>query len=201
MTPFSLALMRAGLAACAMTGTASGQAAEPPLNLPPVSAIPLLNVPNYMGAWYQVAWFPNRFQKQCVSDTTATYSQRPDGNVTVLNRCKKADGSFDDVTGLARPADSTLNGDVLSPAKLEVSFLPSWLRWAPVWGNYWVIKLAADGRYTVVGESTREYLWVLTRTPKLSSEDEAVIRSRLTQMGYDLTRWKEHTHTSKIQAP
>jgi len=154
-----------------------------------------------MGTWYQVAWFPNRFQKQCVSDTTATYSQRPDGNVTVLNRCKLADGNFDDVTGLARPADSTLNGDVLSPAKLEVSFLPSWLRWVPVWGNYWVIELAADGRYTVVSESTREYLWVLSRTPRLTSDDEAGIRSRLTQMGYDLTRWQQHTHTNEKQAP
>ena len=201
MTPFSLALMRTGLAAFALTGTAVGTAAEPLLNLPPVAAIPQLNVPNYMGTWYQVAWFPNRFQKQCVSDTTATYSQRPDGNVTVLNRYKLADGKFDDVTGLARPADSTLNGDVLSPAKLEVSFLPSWLRWVPVWGNYWVIELAADGRYTVVSESTREYLWVLSRAPRLSSEDEAGIRSRLTQMGYALTRWQQHTHANEKQAP
>lgn len=159
-----------------------------------VSAIPTLNVPGYMGTWYQVAWFPNRFQKQCVSDTTATYTQRPDGPVKVLNRCTLANGSFDEAEGLARPADSTLNGDTLSPAKLEVSFLPSWLRWLPIWGNYWVIELAEDGRYAVIGEPTREYLWVLARAPAISSEDEAGIRARLKQRGYSLEQWKAHAH-------
>ena len=169
--------------------------APPNTTAPAVSAIAKLNVPNYLGSWYQVAWFPNSFQKQCVSDTVAIYSQRPDGNVTVQNRCKRADGSIDDATGFARPAGATLNGDILSPAKLEVSFLPSWLRWVPAWGSYWVIEMAADGRYAVVSEPTREYLWVLARAPKLSAEDEVGIRARLAELGYDLSRWQAHSHT------
>ncbi len=163
---------------------------------PAITAIPSLHVPSYMGTWYQVAWFPNRFQKQCVSDTTATYQQRDDGNVLVLNRCKTADGSFDDVEGLARPAGARLLGDKLQPAQLEVSFLPAYLRWLPIWGTYWVLELAEDGRYAVIGEPTREYLWVLSRTPRLTAADESWIRSRLTQRGYDLSRWQAHPHGS-----
>jgi apolipoprotein D and lipocalin family protein len=160
----------------------------------PVAAIASLDVPAYMGTWYQVAWFPNRFQKQCVSDTTATYQQRPDGHIVVINRCKTADGRFDDAQGLARPAGSRLDGPTLKPAQLEVSFLPSALRWLPIWGNYWVLKLADDGRYAVIGEPSRQYLWVLSRTPQLAAADESEIRSVLSPMGYDLGRWQVHLH-------
>lgn len=162
---------------------------------PPIAALPTLNVPSYMGTWYQVAWFPNRFQRQCVSDTSATYLQLPGGQVEVLNRCKLADGRFDEAKGLARPAGSQIQGDTLQPAQLEVSFLPPWLRWVPAWGNYWVIALADDGRYAVVSEPSREYLWILARAPRLQATDETAIRSQLTALGYDLSRWQTHPHS------
>ncbi len=163
-----------------------------------LQALPTLDVPPYMGTWYQVAWFPNRFQKQCVSDTSATYRQQPDGRIEVLNRCRKADGSFDEALGQARPV-GTLTGTRLAPAQLQVSFLPGWLRWLPVgWGRYWVIQLADDGRYAVVSEPTREYLWVLARRPELTAADETAIRSALARQGFgDLSAWQSHPHTAR----
>lgn len=155
-----------------------------------------------MGTWYQVAWFPNRFQKQCVSDTQAIYRQLPDGSgVEVTNRCRLADGRIDQVIGLARPAGSRLEGDRLEPARLEVSFLPAWLRWLPIWGSYWVIQLADDGRYAVVSEPRREYLWVLSRTPSLAPADETAIRSHLFAASFDLSRWQSHPHTTSAPSP
>jgi apolipoprotein D and lipocalin family protein len=160
-------------------------------------ALPALDVPGYMGTWYQVAWFPNRFQRQCVSDTRAEYQQLPDGRIRVLNRCRLANGQMDEADGLARPAGSVLEGTQLKPAQLEVSFLPAWLRWVPAWGRYWVIARADDGRYAVVSEPQREYLWVLAREPRLSADDEATIRSQLTKQGFDLARWQAHPHTAE----
>jgi apolipoprotein D and lipocalin family protein len=184
------------LLASAAPGLAFAQTPAPAA----LAALPSLNVPAYMGTWYQVAWFPNRFQKQCVSDTSANYRQRPDGHVDVLNRCKLADGRFDEAQGLARPAGSKLEGEQLRPAQLEVSFVPRWLRWLPAWGSYWVLELADDGRYAVVGEPTREYLWVLARQPQLSAADEAGIRTRLAAQGYDLSRWQAHAHGAPAPA-
>jgi apolipoprotein D and lipocalin family protein len=162
--------------------------------------VPTLDIPGYMGTWYQVAWYPNRFQKQCVADTTATYRRIPEG-VEVTNRCRNAEGQIESIVGLARPAGSEIRGDTLQPAQLEVSFLPSWLRWLPIWGSYWVIQLATDGRYALVSEPTREYLWVLSRTPSLAPADESAIRSRLTQQGFDLARWQIHPHSPAAEAP
>jgi apolipoprotein D and lipocalin family protein len=166
----------------------------------PLAALPTLDIPSYMGTWYQVAWFPNRFQKQCVADTSAIYRRTPEG-VEVTNRCRNAEGKIESIVGLARPAGSEIRGDALQPAQLEVSFLPRWLRWLPIWGSYWVIQLADDGRYAVVSEPTREYLWVLSRTPGLAPADESAIRSRLAQQGFDLARWQTHPHSPAAEAP
>ena len=164
---------------------------------PALAALPSLTVSRYLGTWYQVALFPNRFQRHCVSDTTATYQQTPDGGLSVANRCRQTNGQWDQALGQAEPVGS-LEADQLKPAQLRVSFLPAWLRWLPVgWGDYWVIQLASDGRYSVVSEPTRRYLWVLSRTPRLLSTDESAIRAELLKQGFDLSAWRVHEHTGE----
>lgn len=171
-------------------------AAEPAVQ-PPVP-LPTLDVPAYMGTWYQVAWYPNRFQSQCVSDTQAHYRVLPQGGVEVVNRCRLADGRTDGVVGLARPIGK-LQGDRLMPAQLEVSFLPAWLRWLPVgWGSYWVVHLASDGRYAIVSEGSRQYLWVLARVPLWSPEDQAEVRQILRAQGFDLERLQAHPQKAAL---
>lgn len=188
------------MAALLLSGSPAWAQSPPQAAQAPLAALPSLDVPTYMGIWYQVAWFPNRFQNQCASDTTATYRQLEGGQVEVINRCRLADGRLDDVKGVARPAGSTLAGNVLQPAQLEVSFLPSALRWLPIWGSYWVVQLADDGRYAVVSEAQRKYLWVLSRTPQLVAADQTEIRSRLVRQGFDLSRWQAHPHTATPSA-
>ena len=190
------AALLAGLAMAASSAAQASSSGAPSAGLPPPQALSSLEVTPYMGTWYQVALFPNRFQAQCVSDTTATYRQLADGSVEVRNRCRMADGRMDEAIGRARPTGE-LKGSTLSPAQLEVSFLPSWIRWLPVgWGHYWVIQLASDGRYAVVSEPSRQYLWVLSRTLRLTPDDETAIRSRLIEQGFAaaLVRWQPHPH-------
>ena len=109
---------------------------------------------------------------------TLTFWLRPAFALRVVNRCSTASG-VSAVDGIARRVGSA--GD-----KLEVSFLPAVLRWLPIgWGDYWVIGLAPDYRYAVVGEPSREYLWVLSRTPTLAADDRRAIDALLRKHGYD----------------
>jgi apolipoprotein D and lipocalin family protein len=189
MSPWSCRIA----AILALVATAASVAAAEATAL---QSLPALSVPPYMGRWYQVALYPNRFQRQCVSDTTAEYRRRADGAVDVMNRCRLADGRIDEAAGLARPT-GRLEGDRVVPAQLEVSFLPVWLRWLPVgWGSYWVIQLADDGRYAVVAEPSRQYLWVLSRTPQLVPADDSAIRSKLVEQGFDLQRLAPHPQSA-----
>jgi apolipoprotein D and lipocalin family protein len=166
----------------------------------PLQPLPSLAVAPYMGTWYQVAWIPNRFQKQCVSDTVATYRNLDNGSIEVLNRCKLADGKSDSVLGVARPPAGVarIEAGQLMPARLEVSFLPAWLRWTGIgWGAYWVVDLAPDGRYAIVSEASREYLWILARQPALTPSDDAAIRAKLQALGFDLARVQVHPHSAR----
>jgi apolipoprotein D and lipocalin family protein len=162
---------------------------------PALQPVPSVDLNRYMGTWHQVALIPNKFQKQCVANTKASYELLETGQVKVTNTCRKADGQTESAEGRARLAkDAQLTGQppapkLLSPPKLQVRFAPAWLSWLDaVWGNYWVIQLADDYRYAVVGEPGREFLWVLAREPKLQPADRSTIESRLKEQGYDPAR-------------
>jgi apolipoprotein D and lipocalin family protein len=79
--------------------------------------------------------------------------------------------------------------DERSFAKLKVRFAPSWLSWVPVvWGDYWIIGLAPDYSWAVVGDPGRKYLWILARTPRLDRESSTAARQVARDNGYDIGR-------------
>lgn len=155
-----------------------------------LQAISSLDVPRYMGRWYEIAKFPNRFQKQCAGDTTAEYQPLEGQQVRVINRCRKADGTVDEAVGLAR---QTGNAD---SATFKVRFAPRWLSFLPmVWGDYWVVDLDRDYQLAAVSEPKREYLWILSRTPQVAPERYDALLQRLRAMGLDTGRLEPTTQT------
>lgn len=130
----------------------------------PLTTITTLDLTRYIGVWHQIALLPNRFQSQCISDTTAEYRLRADGRLDVINRCRVANGGYDQVTGIARHA-----AHATSPGIFEVRFAPAWLSFLPwVWGDYWILALEPDYRAVLIGSPNRQYLWVLAREPHLN---------------------------------
>ncbi len=163
---------------------------------PPLTPIQGMDLARYQGVWHQVALYPNRFQKMCASNTRATYALEEGGTVRVTNQCRSAQGKDVQAEGQARPARTvSIHQGQVTPAQLQVRFAPEWLSWLPfVWGNYWVIQLADDYRYAVVGEPDREFLWVMARSTELSTTDWAAIESRLKEQGYDPARLVREKH-------
>lgn len=158
----------------------------------PVRAVPTLDLARYAGTWYEVARYPNRFQRSCAANVTAEYVRRQDGRITVINQCQRTDGSMIRAVGTARKA--TPNGP---DSQLKVRFAPSWLSFVPaVWGNYWVIDLGPDYAYAVVGDPSRDYLWILSRTPVLSPELLERARAAAVANGFDLNRLVQTKQTA-----
>jgi apolipoprotein D and lipocalin family protein len=147
------------------------------LQLPELQTVPRVELELYLGTWYEISSFPQRFQKGCHA-TTATYSLRTDGDIDVVNRCNKdsINGPEDVAEGRARVVDKTSN------AKLEVSFF------RPFWGDYWIIDLGANYEFAAVGHPNRDYLWILSRTPTLDDTTYNQILERLTKQNYELSR-------------
>ncbi len=142
----------------------------------PLITVPSVDLQRYLGKWYEIARYPNRFEKDCVSDVTANYSLRDDGKVQVVNACRKSDGEVKQSKGYAKIVEGSNN------AKLKVTFF-----W-PFFGNYWVVDLDPDYRYAVVSEPKREYLWILSRTPVMDEKQYQVILLRVRELGFDTNR-------------
>lgn len=151
----------------------------PPVNrtttvpLPTVAAV---DVERYLGRWHEIARLPNSFEENCFN-VTADYSRNDDGSIRVLNTCRDKEGNVTETAdGEARIVDAATN------ARLEVSFF------GPFWGDYWIIGLADDYSWALVGEPSGRYLWILARSTEISPELTTDLLSRLTSLGYDTTK-------------
>jgi apolipoprotein D and lipocalin family protein len=158
---------------------------------PPVRTVASVDLNRYAGDWFEIARYPNRFQKQCVGDVRASYARRSDGYIDVVNRCRTAGGETE-AQGVARVVDTR------TFAKLEVRFAPAWLSFLPiVWGDYWIVGLAADYSWAVVGSPDRNYLWILGRTPHLPDASMAAARTAARDNGFDVDRLVPTAQTGK----
>ena len=102
----------------------------------PLDVVPSVDLQRYAGTWYEIARLANKFQRQCESDVTATYSLLEDGDIQVVNRCRREGGEVSEVTGRAK-----LASEDKSNAKIKVLFAPAFLSFLPfVWADYWIIE-------------------------------------------------------------
>jgi apolipoprotein D and lipocalin family protein len=146
---------------------------------PPPRTVAAVDLTRYLGTWHEIARLPMWAQdnsKVLCEDVTATYTARPDGQIGVLNRCLNALAGDAPRSATAVAYARPESGN----AKLRVSFF-----W-PFYGNYWVLGLDPDYRWAVVGEPSRRWLWILSRTPSLAPADLEQAKAVAAEAGYDL---------------
>jgi apolipoprotein D and lipocalin family protein len=147
-------------------------AAGPPSTL---QTVPSVDLARYAGLWYEIARYPNSFQKGCLG-TTATYTLREDKTIGVVNSCRNdKDGSVRAVRGKAWSVDK-------SNARLKVSFF-----W-PFRGDYWIIDLGENYEYAVVASPNRKLLWILGRAPRMDEGVYNGILRRVEAQGFEPSR-------------
>jgi len=125
-----------------------------------------------MGTWYEIASFPSSFQKGC-SCSKADYQLSDDKSyVKVINSCikKEKQGA---VLGKAFVVEGSGN------AKLKVQFF-----W-PFKADYYIIALADDYSYAMVGHPNREYLWILSRSKVMDQNIFNQLKARAVELGFD----------------
>lgn len=150
----------------------------------PLETVAAVDFNRYAGLWYEIARLPNRFERSCASDVTAHYTLLAGGEISVVNQCRKQNGEIKRAVGRARLADK--EG---APSKLKVRFAPGFLSFLPfVWGDYWIIELAEDYSYAVVGDPSRKYFWILSRAPRMDEATYQRLVGRADASGFDTSR-------------
>ena len=139
-----------------------------------LNTVSSVDLKKYSGTWYEIASFPQRFQKDCEC-TSAEYTPTDKGYIIVENRCKR-NGKESYIEGKAFVDKDSGN------AKLKVQFF-----W-PFTGKYWIIDLADDYSYAVVSHPNKKYLWILSRKPKLDDDVYNAIITRLKEKGFGLSK-------------
>lgn len=130
----------------------------------------------YAGLWYEIGRYENGFERGC-EGVTARYTVRDDGLVGVVNTCRQGDAAGEErsVEGRGKVVEASGN------AKLKLSFFgPFYV------GDYWVLDRAEDYSWSIVGEPSGRYLWLLSRTPRPSDGVRQTILNRVRDLGYDL---------------
>ncbi len=135
-----------------------------------------VDLSQYLGKWYEVASFPARFQKNCTC-TTAEYKLNEDGTISVLNQCfDSKKGTWQTATARAFVRNQETN------AELAVQFF-----W-PFKGDYYIIALADDYSYAMVGTPDRDNLWLLSRNPEMSDNMVTNLTQIAAAKGFDVSR-------------
>ena len=146
-----------------------------------VTTVPHVDLQRYLGTWFEICRLPLKWEDETAQDITAHYALDPDGKIRVDNRCIDEDGKPTQSVGQAEAVDAT-------NSKLTVTFLPEFLRWIPFTkGDYWIMKLDPDYRYSLVGGPDRANLWLLARDAQIPETVKQEYLDHAVAQGYDLT--------------
>lgn len=166
------------LVACALSpGNKTGNARVPE----PAKRVDL---DRYAGHWFEFARYDNHFERGC-DFVTADYAKRDDGLISVVNACRVGgeNGTPRVARGKARVVPES------NDAKLKVSFFgPFYV------GDYWVLDHADDYQWSIVGEPSGAYLWILTREAKPAVELQRALLERARLLGYDTSMLRRTQH-------
>lgn len=156
---------------------------------PQLQTVDYVDLDRYLGKWYEIARFDQKFQKGCTA-VTAEYKKRKNGTIKVINKCRKGspEGKQKVAVGRARVVNQKSN------AKLKVQFF---LRWLPInflSGNYWIIALGDDYEYAMVGDPSRKFLWILSRENTLEERIYLELVQQAENMGFDTSKLLKTIH-------
>lgn len=148
-----------------------------------------VDLDRYLGKWYEIARFDQKFQKDCTA-VSATYSLRKDGDINVKNECRlnSPSGKHKVSYGRAWVTDKETN------SKLKVQFFLKTLRIPLLAGNYWILALGNDYEYAIIGDNSRKYLWFLSRTSQMSNDLYEDLLNQAKSMGFDTSKLIKTPH-------
>lgn len=136
------------------------------------STVADLNLNRYLGKWFEIARFDHGFERG-ISHAQASYTLVKDGRVMVINSGIK-NNKVKASQGVAKLTDT--------PGLLRVSFF------RPFYSDYRVMMIDDYYRYALVGSKTKDYLWILSRTPKMDEIDTCIVLYEARSRGYDTNK-------------
>jgi len=141
-----------------------------------------VDILNFAGRWYSLYSIPT-FIDSHWRQTIETYIIHPDGYYAV----------FTTHTVVGDDKKKYLRSKLFVVPKSGNSRMKAQFFW-PVKIDYWIIELAEDYSYIVVGHPKNKYLFIMARKPKMEIELLNEIISRCKEKGYDTDKLVSQEH-------
>ncbi|MFZ4594876.1 MAG: lipocalin family protein [Verrucomicrobiaceae bacterium] len=173
----SISPRRLSALACLLLSACSA----PSVTSPPATAAKV-DLARYAGRWYEIARLPMPFQR-AEDAAVAEYAANLDGTLAVHNIATRPDSTKQEIRGTATVLNAPQN------TKLAVRFDTWFGPLIPVseQGNYWILHVDVGYQHALVGTPNRRYLWLLSRTAKISPATDAALLAKARALGYDTT--------------
>ncbi len=162
--------LRAGLCAAllALGGCQSG---------PRLATVARVDLDRFMGDWYVLASIPIGAEKQSYNGVES-YRRNADGSIATTYTFRE--GGFDGKQKTYHPVGFVRNTQ--TNAEWGMQFI-----W-PIKAEYLITYLADDYSTTIIGRSSRDYAWIMARSPTIPEADYAALTAVLAAQGYDLAK-------------
>jgi apolipoprotein D and lipocalin family protein len=143
---------------------------------PPLDVAPNVTLAQFSGRWYEIARLPRATQSGCTG-TVASYELDSAGSLDITSECRlgRLDGPRKVMRANAKVPDASI------PAKLALEV-------GGFYGDYWILEVGSAYEFAVVGHPSREYLWILSRTPKLDPGKLHAIVERAQANHFEVSR-------------
>ncbi|MDP9052161.1 MAG: lipocalin family protein [Acidobacteriota bacterium] len=140
------------------------------------AAIPKLDPNRLTGTYFEIARYPTKREKQCLANEMVLYAlgDKPRAFQIVTSCQVKQDNS--EYWNKSGKLDKAANGQIKLGAIWPFSV------------KYWVIAIAPDYSWALVGNPNHKSLWILSRTPTLAPDVLSSIRSQASAQGFDTAK-------------
>ncbi len=145
---------------------------------PGQTTVERVDLDRFMGNWFEVARYETPLQSECGA-AKVTYKRGKNSEIEILHAChEKESGKTVHAKGLAEIDNKKTN------AKCKVSYMPLFKKWHLFSGSLWIVGLDPEYQYAIIGHPTHKHLWIISRTPDISTENYDSLINLARSKGY-----------------
>jgi apolipoprotein D and lipocalin family protein len=156
-------------------GLLAGMVAGPVALGQAVTAVPQLDLNRFTGTWYEMARYPDKGEKTCVSDAVMLYALGDKaGKFQMVSSCQMKDGNTN-----WQSANGRITDKKVADGRLKVTYI-----W-PFTHKDWVLAVGPEYEWALVGSPKRKEMWVLSRSVTMAPEVLAAIEDKAVAEGFE----------------
>ena len=145
-----------------------------------------VDINRFMGDWYVLAHIPSYVEKNAFN-AVESYKLNEDGSIATTFTFNE--GSINGPVKTYHPKGFVIPGT--NNAEWGMQFI-----W-PIKADYRIVYLDDDYQVTVIGRTSRDYVWIMAREPQVSSEKYSELERFVAELGYDIGQLQKAEHSPR----